>query len=133
MALLEAGKYTHRPVRIVFYGQSIETGWPDLLIQRLRERFPSTAIVYENRAIGGWFVWRLLRSLKHDILRWQPDLVLFSAYQGCAEVWERPLSDLRRETTADILIRTQHLCGRDDPDAPDDGPETLTLRRRDGA
>ena len=28
---------------------------------------------------------------------WQPDLVLFSAYQGTAEVWERLLSDLRNE------------------------------------
>lgn len=129
MALLEAGKFTHRPVRIVFYGQSIESGWPDLLVQSFRERYPGTTIVYDNRAIGGWFVWRLLRCLKHDVLRWHPDLVLFSAYQGTAEVWERLLSDLRRETTADIIIRTQHLGGRDDPGLPDDGAETVTLRR----
>ncbi len=129
MSLLESGKFTHRPVRIVFYGQSIESGWPEMLIHSLRERYPGTTIVYENRAIGGWFVWRLLRSLKHDVLRWQPDLVFFSAYQGTAEVWERLLSDLRRETTADIIIRTQHLGGRDDPDKPDDGAETVTLRR----
>jgi hypothetical protein len=78
MALLESGKYTHRPVRIVFSGQSIESEWTRLLIQRLRERYPGTTIVAENRAIGGWFVFRMQKLIKHDILRWQPDLVLFS-------------------------------------------------------
>jgi hypothetical protein len=128
MSLLEAGKYTHRPVRIMFYGQSIEGWWTELLVARLRERYPETAIVYDNRAIGGWFVWRLQKTLKHDILRWQPDLVLFSAYQGTAEVWERFLSDLRRETTADIIIRTSHLGRHDAVDGPADTAETITLR-----
>ena len=128
MALLESGKYTHRPVRIMFYGQSIEGGWTELLIQRLRERYPETQIVFENRAIGGWFVWRLKKTLKHDILHWQPDLVLFSAYQGTAEVWERFLSDLRRETTADIIIRTQHMSRHDKLDDPVDNSESISLR-----
>ena len=128
MALLESGKYTHRPVRIMFYGQSIEGWWTELLVQRLRERYPETQIVFDNRAIGGWFVWRLQKTLKHDILRWQPDLVLFSAYQGCAEVWERFLSDLRRETTADIVIRTSHLGRHDKLDDPVDAPEPISLR-----
>lgn len=130
MALLESGKYTHRPVRIMFSGQSIEGEWANLLIQRLRERYPDTTIIWENRAIGGWFVWRLQKLLKHDILRWQPDLVLFSAYQGSAEVWERFLSELRSETTADIVIRTAHLSGKGV--TADDSPETaetILLRR----
>jgi hypothetical protein len=108
VALLESGKYTHRPVRIVFAGQSIETDWTRLLIQQLRDRYPGTQIVAENRAIGGWFVWRMQKLLKHDILRWQPDLICFSAYQGTAEVWERYISEIRKETTADIIVRTQH-------------------------
>ena len=128
MSLLETGKYTHRPVRIMFYGQSIEAGWPDMLIQRLRERYPGTTIEYENRALGGWFVWRLAKAFKHDILRWQPDLVLMSAYQGSAAVWERFLSDLRRETTADIIIRSQHLSAGDKIDNPAENPEPIFLR-----
>jgi hypothetical protein len=108
MTLLESGKYTHRPVRIIFSGQSIETDWTRLLVQRLRERYPGTTIIAENRAIGGWFVWRMQKLLKHDILRWQPDLICFSAYQGTAEVWERFISEIRSETTADIIVRTQH-------------------------
>ena len=129
MSLLESGKYTHRPVRILFDGQSIESGWPELLIQRLRERYPETTIIAENRAIGGWFVWRMQKLLKHDILRSQPDLVLFSAYQGTAEVWERFLSELRSETTADIVIRTQHIDGHEAPEQPREGAETILLRR----
>jgi hypothetical protein len=130
MALLESGKYTHRPVRIVFSGQSIEGEWTDLLIQRLRERYPDTKIIWENRAIGGWFVWRMQKLFKHEILRWQPDLVLFSAYQGSSEVWERILRDLRSETTADIVFRTGHLAGKGvTPNDPPDDAETIMLRR----
>ena len=132
MALLESGKYTHRPVRIVFSGQSIESEWTRLLIQRLRERYPGTTIVAENRAIGGWFVFRMQKLIKHDILRWQPDLVLFSAYQGTAEVWERLLSELRSETTADIVIRTQHVDANEKPDSPRETAESVTLRRLAG-
>jgi hypothetical protein len=129
VSLLESGKYTHRPVRIVFDGQSIESGWTALLIQRLRERYPDTTIICENRAIGGWFAWRMQKLLKHDILRWQPDLVLFSAYQGSAEVWERFISEIRSETTADIIIRTQHIDGGYKPEYPREGAESIMLRR----
>ena len=41
MSLLESGPWTHRPVRIVFYGQSNEYGWVDLLIQRLQGTTPA--------------------------------------------------------------------------------------------
>jgi hypothetical protein len=129
MALLESGRYTHRPLRVVFSGQSIETEWTWMLIQRLRERYPGTQIVVENRALGGWFVWRMQKLLKHDILRWQPDLVLFSAYQGTAEVWERFLGELRSETTADIVIRTHHLGGREKPEDSPENAETILMRR----
>jgi hypothetical protein len=129
MTLLESGKYTHRPVRIVFSGQSIEAGWTDQFIKNLRERYPDTKIICENRALGGWFVWRMQKLLKHDILRWQPDLVLFSAYQGTAEVWERFISELRAETTADIVIRTNHIGGWEKLEDPYEGAETITLRR----
>ena len=129
MSLLESGKYTLRPVRIVFSGQSIEAGWTTLFINNLRERYPGTKIICENRAIGGWFVWKMQKLLKHDILRFQPDLVLFSAYQGTAEVWERFLSELRSETTADIVIRTNHVGGWEKLEDPVEGAESITLRR----
>ena len=128
MALLKSGKYTNRPVRIIFSGQSIEAGWTGMFIQNLRERYPDTKIIAENRALGGCFVPQMHKLLKHDILRWQPDLILFSAYQGTSEVWERFLCELRSETTADIIIRTQHIGGWEKMEDPEENAETLTLR-----
>jgi hypothetical protein len=124
MTLLETGGLTHRPVRIVFYGQSIETEWTSLLIERLRERYPDTEIVAENWARGGCFVHVLLRFLKHDILRQRPDLFLFHAYQGNQDNWERLLTMIRRETCADIVIRTEHM-GKI---APEEDDQSLMIR-----
>ncbi len=109
MSLLESGGITHRPVRMLFYGQSIdEQEWTTLLVNRLRERYPDTTIIAENHALGGWGVPTLLRRFKHDVLRLQPDLVEFHAYGGNESTWARVLSAIRKETTADILIRTAH-------------------------
>jgi hypothetical protein len=116
MALLESGALTRRPVRIVFYGQSNESGWTDMLIQRLRERYPNTPIHAENHALGGWNVWRLVRAMKHDITRSQPDLVLFHAYNGTFDEWERFFQTLRKETCAEIVTRTSHIAGWDAKD-----------------
>jgi hypothetical protein len=82
MALLESGGQTNRPVRIVYYGQSIEFGWVDMLAQRLRERFPKTEIIAENHALCGWGIWALVRAMRHDIVCRKPDLVLVHAYSG---------------------------------------------------
>lgn len=125
MALLESGAQSGRPVRILFYGQSIEGEWTSLLISALRERYPGTRIVSENRAIGGWGVPRLVKTLKHDILRARPDLVSFHAYQGTPRQWEQLLSDLRRETTADIITRSDHLGASGLPDRVPTGEEIM--------
>jgi len=110
MALLQAGAQTRRPVRIVCFGQSITAQeWTDLLVERLRERYPGTIIQMENHSIGGWFVWRLMRIMYHGVLQARPDLVIFSAYQGNYDHWERVLSAIRRETNAEIILRTAHV------------------------
>lgn len=131
MSLLQTSAQTHRPVRILIYGQSIEVcNWPDMLIQQLREQFPGAEILGDNEAIGGWNVGSLLRVMEHDIVRAKPDLVIFHAYQGTAEQWERFIQKIRRETTAEIMIRTSHL----DPDptrnltAPIETDEVRMLR-----
>ncbi len=111
ISLLETGGQTHRPVKILVYGQSIEVSdWPDKLIQQLRERYPHTPIIGDNEAIGGWNVGSLLRAMTHDIVRAKPDLVIFHAYQGTAEQWDRFIQNIRRETCADIMIRTSHIA-----------------------
>jgi hypothetical protein len=111
MSLLETGAQTHRPVKIMIYGQSIEvSNWPDLLILQLQERYPHTNIIGDNEAIGGWNVGSLLRVMDHDIIRAKPDLVIFHAYQGTAEQWDRFIQKIRRETTAELMIRTSHIA-----------------------
>jgi len=110
MTLLETGGQTRRPVRILFYGQSITASdWVWMLVRRLRERYPNTEIQAENHAISGWGIDKLNRTIKHDILRARPDLVVLHAYHGGSYGWERIIQKIRRETTAEIMIRTAHI------------------------
>lgn len=114
MTLLETGGQTRRPVRILFYGQSITAQqWVWFLIRQLRARYPHTDIQAENRAISGWQIHKLRRTIKHDILRNRPDLVVLHAYGSSSWDWEGILQKIRRETTADIMVRTAHIAGRD--------------------
>ena len=130
MGLLESGAVTHRPVRIFFYGQSITAQeWTNMLVARLRERYPRTQIIAENHALGGWGIWLLVRAMRHDILRVQPDLICLHAYSGSPDEWERSLQTLRKETNADIMIRTAHISEWDAKNLGDVvNDETLTLR-----
>jgi hypothetical protein len=110
MGLLESGAVTHRPVRIVFYGQSITAQeWTNMLVAHLRERYPRTQIIAENHSLGGWGIYLLVRAMKHDILRAKPDLICLHAYSGSPDEWERSIQTLRKETCADIMIRTAHI------------------------
>jgi hypothetical protein len=130
MGLLESGAVTHRPVRIVFYGQSITAQeWTNMLVARLRERYPRTQIIAENHALGGWGIWLLVRAMRHDILRVQPDLICLHAYAGSPDEWERSLQTIRKETCADIMIRTAHISEWDAKNLGDVvNDETLMLR-----
>jgi hypothetical protein len=130
MSLLQDGAMTRRPVRIVFYGQSItDQEWSFMLVERLRERYPGTTIEMENHALGGWFVWRLMRAMVHGVLQSRPDLVVFHAYQGSSDNWERVLAAIRRETCAEIMIRSAHISRYKDDPGPDDDGEVKMLRR----
>jgi hypothetical protein len=138
MTLLETGGQTKRPVRILFYGQSITASeWVWLLTRRLRERYPNTEIEAENWAISGWGIDKLNCTIKHDILRAQPDLVVLHAYHGGSWGWERIIQKIRRETTAEIMIRSAHIGnymvkatkGKTIDELAEEDSETLLLRR----
>ena len=135
MSLLQDSAQTRRPVRIVFYGQSITAQeWTVLLVERLRERYPGAIIEMENHSLGGWFVWRLMKVMYHGTLQSRPDLVVFHAYQGTYDDWERVLSGIRRYTCAEIMIRTAHWSGANwseiekNPKYPGPGSEEMMLR-----
>ncbi len=114
MSLLETSHLTGRPVRISFYGQSIVCQqWTDHVILRLRERYPRAIIQDEKRAIPGYQVPELMITIRHDIFRARPDLVLFHAYGGNEGHRDRLIQAIRRETTAEIMLYTHHIAGRD--------------------
>ena len=128
MSLLETGGITHRPVRILFYGQSItQQEWTTLLVRRLRELYPETKIEAINLAIAGYSIDIIYRTLKHDILRARPDLVCFHAYSGTHQQWEQIVQNIRRETCADIILKTSHLTAAMQSE-PEDVQQTQWIR-----
>ncbi len=113
MTLLATSDESHRnSVRILCYGQSIVAqGYVSRAIEReLKERFPFANIIVENRAIGGYTAPSLVRTAVHDLYPFYPDLVVFHVYDGhyTGEL-ERIVSNIRRNTTAEILMWTHHF------------------------
>ncbi len=98
-----------RPVRILFYGQSItEQGWWLQTVDHLRRSYPNAVLQVENRAIGGHTSDRLLRTAEADLYPYQPDLVIFHVY-GSHRQYESLIESIRKRTTSDVLIATDHI------------------------
>lgn len=112
MTLLKtSNKDLHLPVFILMYGQSIvgSSAFTELLNSYLHQQFPYADIRLENRAIGGFTGDRLVRTAIHDLYPAYPDLVIFHVYGGQdTGQTERIISNLRRYTTADILLFNDH-------------------------
>jgi hypothetical protein len=127
MTLLATSDESHRnTVRILCYGQSIVAqGYVSRAIEKdLKQRYPFANIIVENRAIGGYTAPTLVRTAVHDLYPFYPDLVVFHVYDGhdTGEL-ERIVSNIRRYTTAEILMWTHHF----DSFGPD-GTERDTIR-----
>jgi hypothetical protein len=109
--LATSNQERHWPVRILMYGQSIigSEGFTKLMSDYLHQQFPYADIQLENRAIGGFEGPRLVRTSVHDLYPIYPDLVIFHVYGGQRSgETERIISNLRRYTTADILLVDDH-------------------------
>lgn len=98
-----------KPVRILFYGQSItkQDWWQDVA-NDIRKRFPDADLTIENRAIGGFAAGLLIRPSEHDLYPFYPDLVIFHVYGG-DEDYEAIIANIRRRTTSEILIHSDHI------------------------
>ncbi len=112
MALLATSSAERRwPVKVLIYGQSImgSSIFTGMVEQLLRERFPYADLTLENRAIGGFEAERLVRTSVHDVYPFYPDLLIFHDYGGerSGEL-ERMISNVRRYTTADIVMTDHH-------------------------
>jgi len=110
MTLLATSTPAHRNrVRILFYGQSItkQEWWEDVAAD-LRRRFPYADLEIANVALGGFDSPRLVRTYEHDVFPFYPDLVIFHDY-GDEENYERIIAGIRQNTTAEILLQTDHV------------------------
>ncbi|MFA5058835.1 MAG: SGNH/GDSL hydrolase family protein [Opitutaceae bacterium] len=113
MTLLATSDAARRnPVRILCYGQSIVAqGYVSRAIAaELGQRYPFAKITVENRAIGGYTAPTLVRTAIQDLYPFYPDLVVFHVYDGhdTGEL-ERIVANIRKYTTAEILMWTHHL------------------------
>ena len=102
------------PVKILIYGQSISGSqiFTEQMSAYLKEQFPYADISLENRSIGGFGGDRLIRTAVHDVYTACADLIIFHVYGGEEHgELEQFFTNVRRYTTADILLMNHHLDG----------------------
>lgn len=106
-----------QPVFVLIYGQSItgSKSFTDNIREYLQNKFPYADIRVENRSIGGFGGEQLIRPAVHDVYRACADLIIFHVYGGenHGEL-ETLFSNIRRYTTADILLMNHHINGSKD-------------------
>jgi hypothetical protein len=109
-ALATSTAKKRKPVRVLFYGQSITAQpWSHEIAKRLRDKYFCADFSYENRAIGGFGAERLIKTAKQDLYPFYPDLVIFHVYGGENGEWEKIIREIRAKTTAEILVATHHI------------------------
>lgn len=97
-------------VRVLVYGQSItEQKWWHEVAEFLKKSYPNADLTVENRAIGGFSANLLKRTAYADLYAYYPDLVIFHDYGGDDDYTEI-VTELRKRTTAEILLLTDHLA-----------------------
>lgn len=110
--LTSVHKNKRQPVSILIYGQSI-TGskiFTDLLKEHLEEKYPDAIFSITNRSIGGFGGEQLVRTAEHDLYDTCFDLIIFHVYGGEEHgELETIFSNIRRRTTADILLLNHHI------------------------
>lgn len=113
MTLLETSSPLRRNnVRVICIGQSIMAqGYTPAALQKLcAEKYPDANVTITNYAVNGRTGEGLVRQLYQNLFPAYPDLVLFHVYdRGDQGAVERIVSDIRRYTTAEILMWTHHV------------------------
>ena len=106
-----------QPVFVLIYGQSItgSKSFTDNIREYLEQKFPYANIRVENRSIGGFGGEQLIRPAVHDVYRACPDLIIFHVYGGEKHgELETFFSNVRKYTTADIILMNHHINGSQD-------------------
>ena len=109
------------PVTILIYGQSITAGLKQSRMEEaIRHKFPQAQITFLNRSISGFSASQLVRSMWNDVYPLDPDLVILHDMGASLPEYERMVENMRRYTTAEIILCTDPLRAEDDVDAPPD-------------
>jgi hypothetical protein len=104
-------------VRVLYYGQSI-TGqrWSDAVDAWLRKTYPNTDFVCANLALGGFASQLLVRTAEYDVMPFYPDLLIFHVYGSHVE-YENLIREVRRRTTAEVIMQSDHVTKWPEPKA----------------
>ncbi len=114
-ALATSTPEKRNPVRILFYGQSISgQPWSGAVAAHLKKEYPNADLTIDNLSIGGFTAERLMKTAKYDLYPYYPDLVIFHVYsverqEGEQGEIENIISNIRKLTTAEIMISTHHI------------------------
>lgn len=127
-----------KPVRILFYGQSITVQpWWKTVAATLHKRFPHADLTVQNKAIGGFGISRLRRTAEHDLYGGYPDLLVLHAYGVGRGQLDKFVAEIRRRTTCEIVLWTHHVCVQKRRDGESDADFAKRLakhqQRRDKA
>ena len=114
-ALEESTAAKPSTVRVLFYGQSIVAqGWTKILMDMLKEKYPTVNFVWANKAIGGFTSPALTRTAWSDLFPYYPDLLFFHVY-GPIDKYEEIVKNTRAMTSAEIVLWSSHLSKGQDP------------------
>jgi hypothetical protein len=92
---------------------SSKTYW---LENAVRQRFPNAPPIEFKCRAGGGCPWNYARGwVSQFVLADQPDLILTYTH-GDLEMLDAMLTDIRRHSTADIIVPSLHLMGHEDAD-----------------
>lgn len=110
--LTSGNKGNPHSIKILVYGQSIsEQNWWKDVRDFVESRFPLAHITFINKAIGGFSSERLKLMVENDVVSLYPDLILFHDY-GNEEDYETIIQTIRRRTTAEIAVQTDHIAAQ---------------------
>ena len=109
---LEADFDPQRPLLIWAIGSSFTNGLGngDLLAELVRQRFPNAPEITYKKIAGNSTSYHFSHGwARHLVIPDQPDVVLIYNF-GRTEDLEQMIAELRRNTTADILVGSLHWC-----------------------
>jgi lysophospholipase L1-like esterase len=117
--LANSTKDRRQPVTILIYGQSITAGLRRSRMEdALKQKFPHADIALLNRSISGFSASQLVRSAFNDVYPLYPDLVILHDLGAALPEYERMVENIRRYTTADIMLCTDPFTASENVDAP---------------